>query len=98
MGLKASSDVKGTLGTFNPVPFACSNGNFIERRRSGMSAGMTNGGRDRLAASALRDIPLHRLTLGREKRQRVGIHVRLFGRLSIPCGGLARRVFNDRPL
>jgi hypothetical protein len=48
-----SSDVKGTLGTFNPVPFACNNGIFKERRRSGRSAGITGGGQDSPAASGL---------------------------------------------
>ncbi len=61
---ESSSDVKDTLGTFNPVPFACNNGIFKERRRSGRSAGITGSWQDSLASSALRDIPLHRLTLG----------------------------------
>ena len=48
-----SSDVKGTRRTFNPVPFACNSGVFIEQRRSGMSAGVNGGWQDSPAASAL---------------------------------------------
>jgi hypothetical protein len=64
MGLEASSDVKGTLGTFNPVPSACNHGIVIERRRSDMSGGNNGGWQDSPVMSALRDIPLHRLTSG----------------------------------
>jgi hypothetical protein len=63
-----SSDVKGTLGTFNPVPSACNHGIVTERRRSDMSGGNNGGWQDSPVMSALRDIPLHRLTSGCKMR------------------------------
>jgi hypothetical protein len=60
----ASSDVKGTPRTFNPIPSAHRNEIVMERRRSGMSAEFGGDWQDSSAASALGDIPLHRLTFG----------------------------------